>query len=82
MSEDPNPPARLVGGTPKRPRDTNQLAKAIVDIATGQELDAIETASPARRAAGRKGGKARASSLTSERRSEIAVTAAAARWEK
>ena len=80
MSKDPNPATQPVGGTPKRPRDTNQLAKAIVDIATGQTSDTVEPASPARRAAGRKGGAARASSLSPERRSEIAVAAASARW--
>jgi hypothetical protein len=26
--------------TPKRPRNPNQLAKAIIDIATGEHLDA------------------------------------------
>ena len=44
-----------MNGTPKRPRDTNQLAKAVVDIATGQAPDAPEPANPAKRAAGRKG---------------------------
>jgi hypothetical protein len=39
--------------TPKRPRDPNQLAKLIADIATGEIDDALETA---KQAAGRKGG--------------------------
>ncbi len=66
---------------PKRPRDPNQLAKLIVGIATGDE---IETAPlPKDEAAaelGRKGGKARAAKLSSGRRGEIAREAAAARW--
>lgn len=74
---------------PKRPRDTNQLAKLIVDIATGEEPDptpdTAEGKDPAVVARGRKGGKvggkARAEALTPEERSEIAKKAAAARWE-
>lgn len=68
---------------PKRPRDPNQLAKLIVDIATGEVPDKEETVR-ARRAkvAGRAGGPARAASLTPEQRSDIARTAAAARWKK
>lgn len=71
---------------PKRPRDTNQLAKSIVDLSTGQaeEKDPDEGKDPAAVALGRKGGlkggKARASSLTPEQRSEIASNAAKARW--
>lgn len=69
--------------TPKRPRDPNQLAKLMVDIATGETSDAEETKLTKRAsAAGRKGGPARAASLTSEQRSEIARVAAAARWKK
>lgn len=73
---------------PKRPRDTNQLAKLIADIATG-ETDDIKTdngKNPAAVALGRrgglKGGKARAESLTAKQRSEIAKKAAATRWGK
>lgn len=71
---------------PKRPRDTNQLAKSIVDIATGEADDkpADEGKNPAAVALGRlggqKGGKARAKSLTAEQRSAIAKKAAAGRW--
>lgn len=71
---------------PKRPRDPNQLAKLIVDIATG-ETDEVKTEdgkNPAAVALGRrgglKGGKARADSLTAKQRSEIAKKAAKARW--
>jgi hypothetical protein len=72
---------------PKRPRDPNQLAKAIVDIATGQKSDSqplVEsdnnTASDWARRGGLKGGRARAAQLSEERRKEIAKAAAAARW--
>ena len=73
---------------PKRPRDPNQLAKLIVDMATG-EVERTETIpnddrNPAAVALGRlgglRGGKARAASLSKRRRSEIARAAAAARW--
>lgn len=75
--------------TPKRPRDTNQLAKFIVDLATGEELEpklADTGKDPAAVALGRKGGlkggKARAESMTAKQRAEIAKKAAAARWHK
>ncbi len=68
---------------PKRPRDPNQLAKSVVDIATGQEDEAEETTLQKRASkGGKKGGKARAKALTPEQRSEIASIAAAARWKK
>ena len=64
---------------PKRPRDANQLAKFIVDLATGEVADPA----PAPQAkGGRAGGKQRAKVLTPAERSEIARTAAAARWKK
>lgn len=73
---------------PKRPRDTNQLAKFIADLAT-DELELPKTddgKDPAAVALGRKGGlkggKARAESMTAKRRSEIAKKAAAKRWNK
>jgi len=66
----------------KRPRDTSQLAKSIVDIATG-EVDEKETElTIKRRKAGKRGSKARAKALTPEQRSEIARLAAQARWKK
>lgn len=69
--------------TPKRPRDPNQLAKLIVDIATGEETDATrEPKDKAAQALGKKGGKARAASMSPERRKEIARKAAAKRWAK
>lgn len=72
---------------PKRPRDPNQLAKSIIDIATGEKPDRDPTPEeqgkdPAAVAMGKKGGKARADSLTAEKRSEIARKAAERRWGK
>jgi hypothetical protein len=74
---------------PKRPRDTNQLAKFIVDLATGEESEpkpADTGKDPAAVALGRKGGlkggSARAKSLTPRKRAEIAKLAADARWKK
>ncbi len=70
---------------PKRPRDTNQLAKMIVDIATG-EIDEVEPELSAKAKAGQlgglKGGKARAETLSPERRKEIAKKGAEAKWIK
>jgi hypothetical protein len=74
----------------KRPRDINQLAKRIVDIATGEEEDRQPTPEeegkdPAAVSLGRrgglKGGKARAAALSAKRRAEIAKKAAATRWQ-
>ncbi|EAQ04427.1 hypothetical protein OB2597_09794 [Pseudooceanicola batsensis HTCC2597] len=66
---------------PKRPKDANQLAKFITDLATGEasEDDAPEKAEGQRKG-GLKGGRARADRLTPEERSKIAKKAAAARW--
>jgi hypothetical protein len=72
---------------PKRPRDTNQLAKFISDLATGEVTEPIKSddgKDPAAVSLGRKGGlkggKARADALSPKRRSQIAKKAAAARW--
>jgi len=71
---------------PKRPRDPAQLAKLVVDIATGeaQDTDRADTnpLSALGRAGGLKGGRARASALTKEKRREIATIAALRRWGK
>jgi hypothetical protein len=72
---------------PKRPRDPNQLAKSIVDIATGQKPDRDPTPEeqgkdPAAVAMGKKGGKARAEKLSEVRRKEIASQGAGSRWKK
>ena len=64
-----------------RPRDPAQLGKLIVDIASGQVVDAVDDGKDAGAAAmGRKGAAARATSMTPERRREIARKAAAKRW--
>lgn len=71
---------------PKRPRDTNQLAKSIVDLATGEAKEPVipDTRNPNAVALGRlgglKGGKARAKALTAKARSDIAKRAAKERW--
>jgi hypothetical protein len=74
---------------PKRPRDPNQLAKLIVDMATGESPpDSVgnDGKNPAAVALGRlgglKGGKARAKKLTAKRRADIARKAAKSRWQK
>jgi hypothetical protein len=72
---------------PKRPRDLNQWAKRMVDIATGVVEDREPTpeergADPAAVAMGRKGGAARAQALTPSERSKIAKKGALGRWGK
>jgi hypothetical protein len=70
---------------PKRPRDPAQLAKLIVDIATGErenqhfDIDPAGSKDFARRG-GQKGGKARARKLSAAQRVEIARNAANKRW--
>ena len=65
----------------KRPRDVNQLAKSIVDEATGtMESNKNLAAVALGRLGGLKGGKARAEKLSARRRSQIAKKAALARW--
>lgn len=66
---------------PKRPRDPNELAHNIMRIATGEaENDRPEEKDPAAVAMGKKGGAARAKSLTPEERKAIAENAAKERW--
>ncbi len=66
-----------------RPRDPVQLGKLMVDIMIGQVPDAMDDGKDAGAAEmGRTGAAARASSMTPERRAEIAKKAAAARWRK
>ena len=70
----------------KRPRDANQLAKLITDIASGEVADAKpdDGKNPAAVALGRlgglKGGKARANSMTPKQRQAAARKAAKSRW--
>ena len=71
----------------KRPRDPAQLAKLIVDIATGEVDDREPTPEeqgkdPAAVKLGSKGGRARSRALSRDKRSEIAQNAAKARWRK
>jgi hypothetical protein len=70
----------------KRPRDPNQLAKLIVDIATGEVEDSVSESKrrvvKRGRPGGLRGGKARARNLTPEQRQDIARAAATARWRK
>jgi hypothetical protein len=54
----------------------------VARIATGEIEEGTEPETKAAAALGRRGGKARAASLSSEQRSEIAKVAAAARWKK
>jgi hypothetical protein len=72
---------------PKRPRDPAQLAKFIVDVATGEVEDREPTPEeqgkdPAAVALGRRGGLARASQLDPDQRRHVATKAAKARWKK
>lgn len=69
---------------PKRPRDLNEWAKRMVDLATGatKESDAPSEASEPSRRGGLKGGPARAKKLSSHQRKAIARKAAKSRWAK
>jgi len=73
-------------GKGKRPRDTNQLAKFIVDVTTGQAEPPDPTAGKNPTAVkygsmgGKKGGKARAKKLSPSERKAIAKRAANTRW--
>jgi len=74
----------------KRPRDPAQLAKLMIDIASGEVEDRPQPRpekggkNPAAVALGRlggeKGGLARAKKLTAKKRRQIAQMGAAARW--
>lgn len=71
---------------PRRPKDTNERAKFILDLITGEAKEeningnknpnAVELG----RLGGLKGGKARADKLTAEERKKIAAKAAKKRW--
>lgn len=72
---------------PLRPKDTNQLAKLMMDIATGNAQEPLLTDDGKDMAAvllgrrgGLKGGKARAAKLSPEERRKIAQKAAKIRW--
>jgi hypothetical protein len=75
----------------KRSRDPAQLAKLIIDIATGEVEDREPTPEESGKSAGAvargkaggpKGGRARAMKLDPVKRAEIARLAAQTRWKK
>lgn len=69
----------------KRPADVIKNAVHVMRIATGEEDEALppdDGKDPAAKSLGAKGGKARASRLSPERRAAIAKAAAAKRWDK
>jgi hypothetical protein len=70
----------------KRPRDPAQLAKLMIDIASGEVEDKHPgpdtPAAEFARQGGLKGGRARADKLSPERHAEIAKAAAKKRWQK
>ena len=68
----------------KRPANAVGLAVLIGKIATGEVKDASPDygKDKAAQAMGKKGGAARAASMSSERRAEIAKAAASKRWAK
>lgn len=75
----------------KTQKDTQQLARSVLDQIAPEEAAPEQPAAPPEknpaavalgRLGGLKGGKARAESLTAKKRSEIAKKAAAARWGK
>jgi hypothetical protein len=68
-------------------KDLSQLAKSIVDQATGEappepKPEKNKAAQELGRLGGLKGGKARAKKLTAKERSEIAKKAAQTRWKR
>jgi hypothetical protein len=73
--------------TKRPPKETNQLAKYILEVTTG-EAEKIEApvknphAQALSKLGASKGGKARAQSLSAKKRREIAEKAASSRWTK
>jgi hypothetical protein len=68
----------------KRPADVISNAIKVARIATGEEDDDVKDdgKDKAAQSLGRRGGVARAASLSSKRKAEIARNAAASRWKK
>jgi hypothetical protein len=73
----------------KRPRDPAQLAKLMIDIASGEiedrapapdDTDKNAAAVALGRLGGKKGGDARAAKLSAKKRKKIAQMGAATRW--
>src|SRR5258706_13030751 len=83
-------PAR--SSKPRRPKDLNLLARAIVEQSIGEKLDGSPLDDPSKgknpaavalgKLGGAKGGRARAESLSPPKRKAIAKKAAQARWGK
>lgn len=75
-----------MGNMPKRPKDHDfvTVARRVVEQAIGEHLDGtpLEDTTPKnkRSIGGKKGGPARAKSLSPEQRRQIARKAAQARW--
>jgi hypothetical protein len=70
-------------GKPAKSHDFMAVARRVVEEAIGEKLDGSPLPKKTKRAVGgRKGGRARATALTAEQRSEIARIAAQARWKK
>ena len=68
----------------KRPADVIGNAVHVMRVLTGEIEETVhdDGKDPAAKALGKKGGAARARSMTPERRAEIAKKAAAKRWER
>ena len=68
----------------KRPADVIGNAVKVMRIATGEEQDEKDDDGKDKAAVslGKRGGKARAASMTAERRADIASKAAKKRWSK
>lgn len=69
----------------KRPADVVSNAVRVMKIATGEAVEDFgpdDGKDPAAKALGKKGGTARAKSLSPEQRAEIAKKAAQKRWGK
>lgn len=66
----------------KRPADAIARAVMVAKIATGEKPDDADPAKEHHRRGGKAGGKARAASLSHEKRAEIARKGAANRWAK
>lgn len=68
----------------ERPADVIGNAVRVMRIATGEIDDAVpdDGKDPAAKALGKKGGAARAKSMTPERRTEIAKEVASRRWSR
>jgi len=66
----------------RRPADANACAVMVAKIATGEITETLPAPKSAAAELGSRGGRARAANLSKKKRSEIAKTAADARWLK